>query len=42
VLKENNEVLIGEMKVKNLHLKKSTLTSKGPIYEDLKVFKLNE
>lgn len=42
VLKENNEVFIGEMKVKNLHLKKSSLTSKGPIYEDLKVFNLCE
>ena len=42
IIQENNEVFIGEMTVDKLHLKKSTLTSNGPIYEDLKVFPLKK
>lgn len=32
---------IGTMNVKEIKLKKSTVTSKGPIYEDVEVFNLN-
>lgn len=32
---------IGQMTVSKICLKKSTLTSQGPIYEDIKVFELN-
>ena len=32
---------IGQMTVSKICLKKSTLTPQGPIYEDIKVFKLN-
>jgi len=35
-------VNIGEMYVKNVKLKKSVLTQKGPVYSDLVVFKLRE
>ncbi|MCQ2963987.1 MAG: RNA 2',3'-cyclic phosphodiesterase [archaeon] len=41
IIKENKNVKIGSMKVSKIHLKKSTLTPKGPIYEDIKVFDLN-
>lgn len=41
IIKENKNVKIGSMKVSKIHLKKSTLTAKGPIYEDIKVFDLN-
>ena len=40
VIEEFGDVEIGEMKVENITLKKSTLTPSGPIYEDLKVFEL--
>jgi len=33
-------VKFGELHVKEIKLKKSTLTPKGPLYEDVKVFKL--
>ena len=35
-----SDVDIGEMKVSKITLKKSTLTPSGPIYEDIKEFKL--
>ncbi|WP_409199424.1 RNA 2',3'-cyclic phosphodiesterase [Methanobrevibacter sp. DSM 116169] len=37
-LENNKNITIGKMKVSKIHLKKSTLTPNGPIYEDLKVF----
>lgn len=37
---EFSDIEIGEMEVDNIVLKKSTLTPSGPIYEDIKVFKL--
>ncbi len=40
VIEEFNNVEIGEMDVTHINLKKSTLTPAGPIYEDLKIFKL--
>jgi 2'-5' RNA ligase len=40
-LKENNEVFIGELLVNKIFLKKSTLTPKGSIYEDIHIFSLN-
>ncbi len=39
-LKELEEVEIGRMEVREIKLKKSTLTNRGPIYEDLEVFEL--
>ncbi len=36
----NSNKYIGKFFVESLKLKKSTLTPRGPIYEDLKVFKL--
>ncbi len=39
-IEEFSDVEIGEMAVENIVLKKSTLTPSGPIYEDIKVFKL--
>jgi 2'-5' RNA ligase len=39
-IEEFSEVEIGEMEVEKISLKKSTLTPAGPIYEDIKVFKL--
>jgi len=39
-IKELENLEIGKMKVSELKLKKSKLTSRGPIYEDLKIFKL--
>ena len=40
VIEEFSDVEIGEMDVTHISLKKSTLTPAGPIYEDLKIFKL--
>jgi 2'-5' RNA ligase len=40
VIEEFEDIEIGEMEVKSISLKKSTLTPKGPIYEDLKIFEL--
>lgn len=40
VLKENIDCFGGEMEVTEIHFIKSTLTSKGPIYNTLKKFKL--
>lgn len=40
IIKDNKDVKIGKMTVNKIHLKKSTLTPKGPIYEDIKVFEL--
>jgi len=37
---KHSDVNIGSMRVNKIKLKKSTLTSKGPVYEDLKVFNL--
>lgn len=37
---EFENVKIGKMTVSRIHLKKSTLTPDGPIYEDIKVFDL--
>ena len=39
-LKNNRDFQIGQMNVNKIVLKKSTLTSNGPIYEDLKVFQV--
>ena len=39
-IEEFEDIEIGEMEVNQISLKKSTLTPSGPIYEDLKVFKL--
>lgn len=39
-IEEFEDIEIGEMEVTQISLKKSTLTPSGPIYEDLKVFKL--
>ena len=39
-IEEFSDIEIGEMEVKSISLKKSTLTPSGPIYEDLEVFKL--
>ena len=40
IIEENESIEIGEMEVNKISLKKSTLTPSGPIYDDLKVFKL--
>lgn len=40
VIEEFEGIEIGEMEVKSISLKKSTLTPAGPIYEDLTVFEL--
>lgn len=37
---KNKHLWLGKMTVKEIKLKKSTLTPKGPIYRDLRVFKL--
>ena len=39
-IEEFSDVDIGEMRVNNISLKKSTLKPSGPVYEDLKVFEL--
>ena len=39
-IEEFENVDIGQMTVEKISLKKSTLTPSGPVYEDLKVFKL--
>lgn len=39
-IEEFEDIEIGEMEVKSISLKKSTLTPAGPIYEDLTVFEL--
>lgn len=39
-IEEFSEVEIGEMCVDKIILKKSTLTPQGPIYDDIKIFKL--
>lgn len=40
-IEEFRNIKIGRMTVKSLHLKKSTLTPDGPIYEDIRVFNLD-
>lgn len=40
IIEEFEDYTIGEMEVNEIKLKKSTLTPKGPIYDDLKVFEL--
>lgn len=40
IIEEFENVEIGEMEVSQISLKKSTLTPKGPIYHDIKVFEL--
>lgn len=40
IIEEFENVEIGEMEVSQISLKKSTLTPKGPIYQDIKVFEL--
>ncbi|RLI97532.1 MAG: RNA 2',3'-cyclic phosphodiesterase [Candidatus Aenigmatarchaeota archaeon] len=42
ILERLERVRVGEMAVKSIKLKKSTLTPKGPIYEDLGIFYLSE
>jgi 2'-5' RNA ligase len=39
-IEEFSNFEIGEMEVSQISLKKSTLTPRGPIYEDIKVFEL--
>lgn len=39
-IKENENIIIGEMTVKNVYLKKSNLTPNGPVYENLEEFLL--
>ena len=39
-IEKMKDVKIGEMHITNVKLKKSILTKEGPIYEDIKVFKL--
>lgn len=39
-IKEYEGYNIGSMIVKKITLKKSTLTPKGPIYENIEIFKL--
>jgi 2'-5' RNA ligase len=34
----NQDVEVGDMRVSNIKIKKSTLTRKGPVYEDIEVF----
>lgn len=40
-IKDNRDVNFGEFNIDKFALKKSTLTSNGPIYEDLEIFYLN-
>lgn len=40
VIEEFSDIEIGEMRVEKISLKKSTLKPSGPVYDDLKVFKL--
>lgn len=40
IIKSNKDIEIGTMKVNKIYLKKSTLTPKGPIYENLEVFEI--
>ena len=39
-IKENENVIIGEMCVNKIYLKKSNLTPNVPVYENLKEFSL--
>ena len=39
-MEKNRDVEIGRMSVNKIKLKKSILTEKGPVYEDIKVFEL--
>lgn len=39
-IEEFKDFEIGEMEVRSISLKKSTLTPQGPIYEDLEIFEL--
>jgi 2'-5' RNA ligase len=39
-LEKYKPVIIGSMRVDSIKLKKSTVTSKGPVYEDLAEFTL--
>ena len=39
-IEEFSDVEIGEMEVSQISLKKSTLTPRGPIYEDISIFEL--
>lgn len=40
IIKENENISIGEMTINKIYLKKSTLTPNGPIYENLVEFTL--
>ena len=40
-IEKSEDIEIGQMTVSKICLKKSTLTPQGPVYEDIKVFKLN-
>ncbi|MCC7553942.1 MAG: RNA 2',3'-cyclic phosphodiesterase [Methanobacteriaceae archaeon] len=40
IIDENKNIKLGKINVNKISLKKSTLTANGPIYEDLKVFKV--
>ncbi|MFX1565046.1 MAG: RNA 2',3'-cyclic phosphodiesterase [Promethearchaeota archaeon] len=42
IVRQNENKDFGKFRVKSIKLKKSTLTPKGPIYEDLSVKSLNE
>ena len=39
-MEKNKNIEIGSMPVREIKLKKSILTAKGPVYEDIKVFEL--
>lgn len=39
-MEKNKNIEIGSMPVREIKLKKSILTAKGPLYEDIKVFEL--
>ena len=39
-IENNRNVKAGSMKVNQIKIKKSTITTKGPVYEDLEVFSL--
>ncbi len=41
-IEDMKDIELGELEVKSIRLKKSTLTPKGPIYETLREVKLNE
>ena len=39
-VKRHKNIEIGRMKIKEIRLKKSSINSKGPVYEDIEIFEL--